>query len=597
MARMDSLSWLLLLCLCFGSHGLPWPFSAPSSAQQGALSELVGGAAAQFSMEKLDDRRGVKLVEDARRKLAGPNTCWHSAYRSLFSSCAEMVSNKEKQSRLAWKLSDCFLIDSGRSALPSCGEGVAMVKCLKKLDDSEHKIYLEFFLETNSICHQLQTDAFKHDTERLVNELSRSAHFAEEKLVAIEATSEKLLQNANEVQDSLSSIGLQTHRLVQSSGAVAEQIDSVLQQSKAIFVQSEEIAASQLELRGGQLDMKEKLTAGIADLQESYKSLDDGMLRLREEAIEIEKEIQVVGDSMTSKMQQLQSKADDIGDVAGLSLDKQRQLLDRQAMALEGLDALAKFQSQAMEESRGTLQRLAELGQKQQDELLRGQEQIQSAHARLIENSQSILAAQEEFETKQANIFAALDKLFALHNAILVESRFIKAFFFYSCAIFLLHMLTSTKQTYSIRARLYLALCATFVIEALVVKHGEDGFDPQSRILSKVFLTRSSFLVIATAQILHSLFTFRDYEILNHQLLQTLVEKVRIMEQKAELCSCSESDDIISKSWCSWVREELPDDEDENFDPDYLLLEEVGENSAASVPDDRKYNLRPRLRQ
>ncbi|KAG6482368.1 protein GAMETE EXPRESSED 1-like [Zingiber officinale] len=594
---MHSLSWLLFLCLCFGSHGLPWPFSAPSSAQQGVPSEPVGGVAAQFSVENFDDRRGVKLVEDARRKLAGPNTCWHNAYRSLFSSCGEIVSDKEKQSRLAWKLSDCFQIDSGRSALPSCGEGAAMVKCLKKLDDLEHKIYLEFFLETNSICHQLQTDAFKHETERLVNELSRSAHFAEEKLGAIEASSEKLLQNANDVQDSLSSIGLQTHQLAQSSSAVAAQIDSVLQHSQAIFAQSKEIAASQSELRGGQLDMKEKLMAGIADLQDSYKSLDDGMLRLREETIEIEKEIQVVGDSMTSKMQQLQTKADDIGDVAGASLEKQRQLLDRQAMALEGLDTLAKFQSQAMEESRGTLRSLAELGHKQQEELLRGQEQIQSAHARLIKNSQSILAAQEEFESKQANIFAALDKLFALHNAILVESRSIKAFFFYSCTIFLLHMLTSTKQTYRIRARLYLGLCATFVIEALIVKHGEDDFNQQSRILSKVFLARSSFLVIATTQILHSLITYRDYEILNHQLLQTLVEKVRIMEQNAESSSCLESDGIISTSWLSWMHEELPDDEDEKLDPDYSLLEEVGENSVVLVPDDRKYNLRPRLRQ
>jgi len=65
------------------------------------------------------------------------------------------------------------------------------------------------------------------------------------------------------------------------------------------------------------------------------------------------------------------------------------------------------------------------------------------------------LPLQEEFRAKQANIFAALDKLYVLHNAILVESRFIKAFFFYCCITFLIYMLTSAKQTFDIRGHLY----------------------------------------------------------------------------------------------------------------------------------------------
>jgi hypothetical protein len=65
---------------------------------------------------------------------------------------------------------------------------------------------------------------------------------------------------------------------------------------------------------------------------------------------------------------------------------------------------------------------------------------------------------QEEFRAKQANIFAALHKLYILHNAILVESRFIKAFFFYCCTVFLIYMLTSTKQTFSIRVQLYFGM-------------------------------------------------------------------------------------------------------------------------------------------
>lgn len=79
----------------------------------------------------------------------------------------------------------------------------------------------------------------------------------------------------------------------------------------------------------------------------------------------------------------------------------------------------------------------------------------------------SYTCTQEEFRAKQANIFAALDKLYILHNAILAESRFIKAFFFYCCIVFLVYMLTSAKQTFSIRGHLYFGTVFTIEIENL----------------------------------------------------------------------------------------------------------------------------------
>jgi len=55
-------------------------------------------------------------------------------------------------------------------------------------------------------------------------------------------------------------------------------------------------------------------------------------------------------------------------------------------------------------------------------------------------------------------MFAAIDKLFALHNAMLLESRLIKAFLVYSMLILVIYMLTSTKQTYAARCKLYLGM-------------------------------------------------------------------------------------------------------------------------------------------
>ncbi|KAJ7964442.1 gamete expressed protein 1 [Quillaja saponaria] len=124
-------------------------------------------------------------------------------------------------------------------------------------------------------------------------------------------------------------------------------------------------------------------------------------------------------------------------------------LLDGQSIALKGLESLSKFQSEALEDSRVTLLHLVEYDHKQQEGLIQRQEQLQQVHDRLMENSKSILAAQESFELKQANMFVALDKLYALHNAMWLESRLIKAFIIYFISIFAIYMFTSKKQTYN----------------------------------------------------------------------------------------------------------------------------------------------------
>ncbi|KAF4355621.1 hypothetical protein F8388_013038, partial [Cannabis sativa] len=134
---------------------------------------------------------------------------------------------------------------------------------------------------------------------------------------------------------------------------------------------------------------------------------------LRDETVQIEKEINRVGDSMSSKMNILQNKADDIGNVAGLSLEKQKEVLKGQSEALNGLQSLTQFQSKALEESRAVLQQLANFGHEQQEELLQRQEKLQQAHDHLVENSKSMLAAQFEIS---AFFYSLIMYFFHLYN-------------------------------------------------------------------------------------------------------------------------------------------------------------------------------------
>ena len=87
-------------------------------------------------------------------------------------------------------------------------------------------------------------------------------------------------------------------------------------------------------------------------IHEYHNNIGMGIHNLQNEIGEIEKTINKVGDAMYMKMTKLQRKADDIGNVSGISFDKQNKLLEGQSKALQGLHLLFEFQSQALEESR-----------------------------------------------------------------------------------------------------------------------------------------------------------------------------------------------------------------------------------------------------
>ncbi|XP_020217211.1 protein GAMETE EXPRESSED 1 [Cajanus cajan] len=589
---MDHRSCLLvfiLLSLLLRSESWGWFSSSketPSSDRTYANEGNFRGSSAEFSIEAFNDQKGTKLIHNAKQKMISSNSCWQNAYQHLFAGCSEILAVDEKRSRLAWHLSDCFQRDSGRSPFPHCDPKSSIAVCARTLDDLAHKVYLEFYLETNTICYQLQAHAFKHETQRLVTELKSSAQYVEDKLDSIEEKSEHLLKDSQQIHDSLDSIGTHTQLVAQTAKNLEGHIDSVLLHSKSVYEQTTKIALSQSQLQEGQEDMKRHLEDGVAMLKDSYNYLGKEIEKLRDEAIEIENEVIKVGDAMSSKMNNLQSKAEDIGNMAGISLDKQQQLLDGQSTALEGLNSLTEFQSKALEESRKTLQYFAEYGHRQHEELLQRQEQIQGFHDRLMENSKSILSSQESFESKQATMFDVLDRIFALQNALLLESRMIKAFFIYSISIFVIFMLTSTKQTYNIRPFLYMELCGTFLLEVLIIRLTRDTIEHQTWIIN---MARLFFMAAASVQLLHAICTYKDYETLNHQMLQTLINKVNSMQKQKELLWDVDTD--YDEDWSQWVDADLPDDVNCLDDPDYILPEEVAENSMITK---KNYNLRHR---
>ncbi|XP_017974430.1 PREDICTED: protein GAMETE EXPRESSED 1-like [Theobroma cacao] len=577
------LSLLVLLCVSLRCQSWGW-FS--SSAETHSNTKAIRHASvAEFWVDSLNDEKGIRLVEDAKNKLVGLNSCWKNAYRHLFAGCKEIIATDEKRSRFAWHQSDCFQRDSGRSPFPFCDTKSPMVYCLKNLNDLEHKVYLEFLLETNSICYQLQNQAFKHDAERLVNELINSAQYAEDKLDSIRERTNVLLQSSSQIHDSLNAVDIRIRNVDQTTHSLEGHMHSLNERWQTVHEQAVDIAASQKELQNGQAMMNDHLKEGLVTLDGAYKNLGHEVDNLRNEVILIENKTTKVGNAMSSSINNLQRTAADIANKAGISLDKQQEVLEGQSTALEGLRSLTRFQSEALEESRNTMQQFAECDRKQRQELLKRQERFQQVHDHLVESSKSILAAQEAVESKLARIFIVINKLHALHNAMLFESRLIKTFLVYSLSIFIIYMFTSTKQTYTVRPRLYIGLCATFLVEVAVLRLTTNDIEQKTWMVN---LVRSLFVLIASIQLLQAIFTYRDYEYLNHQMLLTLMEEVNNIQSNGALSWETDSD----VDWSSWIDDELAEDVDKLEDPDFIIQEEIGENLITTFSNTRKYNLR-----
>nr|GEY39368.1 reverse transcriptase domain-containing protein [Tanacetum cinerariifolium] len=89
-----------------------------------------------------------------------------------------------------------------------------------------------------------------------------------------------------------------------------------------------------------------------------------------------------------------------------------------------------------------------------------------------------------------------------------------------------------------------------------------------------IIIGRLIFVLLASCQLMYAIYTYRDYESLNHQMLQSLIQKVNRMQGNKQLLYEDGESDV---DWSSWIDTDITEDELEDLD--YMLLEAVKEGS------------------
>ncbi|KAE8654892.1 hypothetical protein F3Y22_tig00117034pilonHSYRG00100 [Hibiscus syriacus] len=375
------------------------------------------------------------------------------------------------------------------------GEGIHVWKRLKQNSIARTRVGKELIYIYSRAA---RATAFRLQTEKLGNDLKNAARITDEKMDDMEMKTKQLLQSSNN------------------------------------------ILTFESELKTGQEKMKSNLKERMVMLSDSYRNLGERLDGIKEETVEVEKKISKMSDAMSEKMSNLQIKAErengrhgneNEAVVAELKQHSKFSYNNRPTIAINSGDDEECVGPYGY--CSGTFD-----GAICNKKCFFSEQQLEQSHDHLVENSKSILPAQEAFEFKQAHMFAALDKLFNLHNAML--------------------------QTYIVRTRLYIGLCASFMIQIAILRYPMNSIEQQTWLIN---LLRLLYTILASAQLLFAIYSYRDYERLNHQMQVTLIDKFNSIKTNSELCWDSDSD----VDWPSWIDTDLPDNVDNLKDPDYMV--------------------------
>ena len=146
-------------------------------------------------------------------------------------------------------------------------------------------------------------------------------------------------------------------------------------------------------------------------------------------------------------------------------------------------------------------------------------------------------------DEQKTMIFSIFDRVTKLQSLLLSEVSWLYTVLFYAGCLLAVYMSTATKRTEDARLWLFAILSANFVMERIICNftlesneadifeiYMSDESNPQAVLHFRIWLSRKLAISASCVVLLFKALTFKDYNVINYELLQD------IRKQNADLC-------------------------------------------------------------
>lgn len=221
-------------------------------------------------------------TETFLERMLGIN-CYSRAVKELQKDCKSM--EPDQKSRLALRLANCQLATQGHSP-HNCGSNEPLRRCVDRLPDRDHVLYVEFLTHTDAMCLFIQNQEFEKYTETMLSRLAEGAGFAREQLtvvgkhtLAIVGDTTAILAASEDAAKKLKEHGeaqkATIQRLKEHQNESSAALDALASSQRvALRLAGEQVLRTQ-QLGEAQESVRTKLAAGQAQVEALFSMIEE----------------------------------------------------------------------------------------------------------------------------------------------------------------------------------------------------------------------------------------------------------------------------------------------------------------------------------
>ncbi|KAF0973233.1 hypothetical protein FDP41_008440 [Naegleria fowleri] len=491
--------------------------------------------------------KGKELLGHYKKQSDWSN-CWRDAVNELVEHCKQLKTDEMKRTKLAIQITNCHLSKSGLRTY-ECKDYMTIQECTKDMITSPiaFNSYTEFSTHVDNICFFIKSELFQEQSDQIINNLldetirtMKSISSLNEKALKtneIIQTSmeiqEKILRGQNKFDVTLKTMKKLEYEFFQNLTQEFLKVNSL---SKNLFDELHHIATEQSKHRTQVEDHFHSLNSANKELS---RSLD---LSLQQTKRMSEDQAAVI-----QTLDSLNQKQNEIYEISSLSLRQQDQLLKAQnalqklqqdlhtltsrklesievkSLNIEhGLEKNMEYQNLLFEKQKQAEHQLTQLQDQQQ---LLFQDAKRSLEELLKYNEDTALSIKEQHVQVQKIMNGVMD-IISVNTSLLGEYMDIKSVLFYSLAVVLTFLLTSSKYTQNARLYIYLVFTLNLAVEKYILS--SFLLDPHNTTKINYWkgICRQLSTLLSFLCLILSFFLYKDYSQLSFEQLAHLRKEI-----------------------------------------------------------------------